>query len=98
MNIEHKCCIALVEKFCANPNWPRELKIAKKLLAMCPDLDSWGGLNLQHKPNSLAFFLTPEGEILIPTSQNNPLMLDLEKLRAKRGRKTKKIDFVVNTY
>ncbi len=91
-NIEHWAAKQLVGKFVNNPNWPRELKISYKLLNLSPDLDSWLSLNIGILP-SLAFFLTSEGKIFIPSSGRNPYLLDLDKLRPKSK---SSIDFVVN--
>ncbi len=87
MNVEHKLCKELVGKFVKNPRWPREIKIAKTLLSQCPDIEAWFGLNLSGLP-SLAYFLTEEGSMFIPTSQKNPYLLDLSKLENKKIDKT----------
>ena len=80
-NPEFKACQRLVEKFCANPDsWPKEIKIARKLLKMCPDLESWYALTLPKEINSLSFFLCKDGGMFIPTSIKNPDLLDLSKL------------------
>ena len=81
-NIEHEACKALVSKFCANPkSWAQELKIARKLLNLSPDLKSWYALELPMKINSLAYFLTEDGKIFVPKSQKNDYLLDLEKFK-----------------
>lgn len=80
INIEHECCKKLVNYFCYKPIWPKELKIAKKLLRLSPDVDAWLSLVLPYRINSLSFFLSPNGEIFVPTSQRNPYLLDLDKL------------------
>ncbi len=89
-NPEYDCCRELVSKFCANANWPREMKMAKKLLFICPDLEAWQELTLAFPVTSLAFFLTDEGKIYIPESRRNPYLLDLDKLNPK------KIDYSVS--
>lgn len=66
MNTEHECCKKLVVKFVEQPNFPREIKIAKKLLLLSPDVDTWMELNLPYKIPSLAFFLTEDGKVFIP--------------------------------
>lgn len=83
MNIEHEVCKKLVTKFIERPNFPREIKIAKKLLLLSPDVDSWMELNLPYKIPSLAFFLTDDGKVFIPSSGRNPYLLDLDKLAPK---------------
>lgn len=82
-NPEFLACQKLIEKFCDNPSsWPKEIKIARKLLLLCPDLDAWYGLTLPKKINSLSYFLSSEGKDFIPESQKNPLLLDLHKFRS----------------
>lgn len=83
MNIEHEVCKKLVTKFIERPNFPREIKIAKKLLLLSPDVDSWMELNLPYKIPSLAFFLTEDGKVFVPSSGRNPYLLDLDKLVPK---------------
>lgn len=90
MNIEHECCKKLVSKFVESPNFPREIKIAKKLLLLSPDVDSWMELNLPYKIPSLAFFLTEDGKVFVPESQRNSYLLDLDKFKPKQKNK---IDF-----
>jgi hypothetical protein len=91
MNIEHKLCQKLVSHFVSNPNWPREMALAKTLLSRCPDFDSWLSLSIGKLP-SLAFFLTPDGEIFIPSSARNPFLLDFDKLRPKPRKSKRKIE------
>ncbi len=93
MNPEHKACVELITKFINYPNWAKEMKIAKKLLSMSPDIESWMQLNLPNKINSLSFFLTTDGNVYIPESQKNPYLLDLQKLRPKTK---SSVDFVVS--
>lgn len=83
MNIEHKVCKELVIKFVKNPVWSREIKIAKKLLLLSPDINSWLSLNISNLP-SLAYFLTENGKLFVPTSQDNPYLLDMSKLENKK--------------
>ena len=61
---DHGKCKFLVSKFVVkdNLNWPREIKIAKKLLKLYPDFVVWSNLKLDFKLNSLAFFLMDEGK------------------------------------
>ena len=93
MNIEFKCAKELVVKFVENPNFAREIKLAKDLLYnYSPDLDSWLSLSLPFKINSLAFFKTDAGKVFIPQSQKNPYLLDFDKLAPK----SKHLDFSVN--
>lgn len=61
---DHQKCKFLVSKFVEkdNANWPREIKIAKKLIKIYPDIQLWFDLKLEFKLNSLAFFLTDDGK------------------------------------
>lgn len=52
-------------KFVEKPNWPRDMKIAKKLWAQFPKFDFWEGWNPASKFPSLASFLTPYGQKLL---------------------------------
>lgn len=63
-NTEHQRCKFLVSKFVSKEgmNWPREIRIAKKLLKEYPDFETWTQLKFDFKLNSLAFFLTEEGK------------------------------------
>jgi len=46
-------------------NWPRDMKIAAKLLAEFPDSEFWEGYNPTRQFPSLASFLTPFGHSLL---------------------------------
>jgi hypothetical protein len=84
-SVIQQCCLELINKFIDNPNYPREIKIAKKLLYICPDLHSWLALEIPFKINSLAFFLKPESHCYIPISQENPYLLDMDELKPKNA-------------
>lgn len=90
MNNLHEACKMLVMKFCENPSWPKEIKCAKKLLQLSPDIDAWMGIELGFKVNSLCYFLG-DGRDFVPTSQRNPYLLDLtpapKKKKEKKGKK-----------
>ena len=62
----HEKCKLIVSKCCDDPkkiiSWGKEIKIAKKLLKSYPDIDFWVKLDLPYKPNTLSWFLTPEGK------------------------------------
>ena len=45
-----------------NCNWPKEIKIANKLLKKYPDIKFWRSLDLDRKPMTLSFFLTGKGK------------------------------------
>jgi hypothetical protein len=90
MNNFHEACKMLVNKFCKDPSWPREIKCAKKLLQLSPDIDAWMGIELGFKVNSLCYFLG-DGAEYVPTSQRNPYLLDFtptpKKSKPKKGKK-----------
>lgn len=74
---KHNLARKLVENFCGDTDsWPREIKIAKRLLDICPNLDAWKALNLAFPINSLAFFLTPRGKTFIPNDKTNPYLIE----------------------
>lgn len=95
MNTFHEACKMLVLKFCKEPDWPKEIRCAKKLLQLSPDIDAWMGIELGFKVNSLCYFLG-DGKDFVPTSQKNPYLLDLtpapKKKKEKKPKKGKKID------
>ena len=64
----------LVWKFLSKPeecSWPKEIKISKTLLSKYPNMTFWRWLELVnaggfgYKTNSLAYFLTPKGKVLL---------------------------------
>lgn len=57
----------MVEKFVKKESivWPREMKIASKLLVEEPDFGVWAELDLAFEVNSLAYFLTDKGRELL---------------------------------
>jgi hypothetical protein len=61
-NPAFEMCRFIVSKFISkNINWPREIKIAKKLIVNYPDFGYWRACNTIDLP-SLAFFLTHNGK------------------------------------
>jgi hypothetical protein len=46
-------------------NWPREMKILKKILPLYEEESFWGSVNVTFKVPSLAFFLTDRGASLL---------------------------------
>ena len=58
----------LVWKFCKDPakvSWPKEISIAKKMLAKYSEYKFWGACDFGFKLNSLCFLLTPKGKYLL---------------------------------
>ena len=77
----HKLCQFIIKKYIPfNINWPREIKIAQKLLKEYKGYDFWNNLN-QIKLNSLAWFLTEEGQRFIN--------LEIKKQKLKEPNKEK---------
>lgn len=60
MNILHSQCQLLVSTFVENPNWAKEIKIAKKLLASY-SLDLLLSVDVKNLA-SLSFFLCEDGK------------------------------------
>jgi hypothetical protein len=63
----HKLCQLIVKKYVkGNINWPREIKIAQRLVKRFNSFDFWDNLkNLGSPPPSLAWFLKSEGKAFI---------------------------------
>lgn len=79
MSTKHKTCQYVIEKYVekAKINWPREIKIAQKLLRFYPEQEFWEDLPPLIKLNSLAYFLGGEGigylkEMYMTFSHENP--------------------------
>ena len=65
--INHKLCQLIVKKYIRGRiNWPREIKIAQRLVKRFNSFDFWDNLKeLGSPPPSLAWFLKPEGKAFI---------------------------------
>mgnify|MGYP006969489835 CR=1 FL=1 len=64
---ESGLCKFIIEKF-VDPkkiNWPRDMKIAKKLIKEYCDFDFWKFVSLQTDLYSLAFFVSVKGKQLL---------------------------------
>ena len=61
---KHKLCQFIIKKYIKNNiNWPREIKIAQKLIKKIDSFDFWKNLQeLKSPPPSLAWFLKSEGK------------------------------------
>lgn len=66
-NINHKLCQLIIIKYIKkNINWPREIKIAKRLVKKFNSFEFWNKLKeLKSSPPSLAWFLKPEGKAFL---------------------------------
>lgn len=65
--INHKLCQLIVKKYVKGQvNWPREIKIAQRLVKKFNSFDFWDNLqNLGSPPPSLAWFLKAEGKAFL---------------------------------
>ena len=63
----HKLCQFIIKKYVKqNINWPREVKIAQRLVKKFNSFDFWDNLiELKSPPPSLAWFLKPEGKAFL---------------------------------
>ena len=92
----HKLCQLVVKKFVkGNINWPREIKIAQRLVKRFDSFDFWDNLKeLGSPPPSLAWFLKPEGKAFILKeyeSFNLNLNTETVKLEENKVQDDKKI-------
>ena len=82
-NAEFQKCKFVILNFCKDVgkiNWGKEVKIAKKLLKLFPNMENWGKINMGEKPVSLSWFLTEDGnEFLILAEKRRKLDLDTKK-------------------
>lgn len=79
----HKLCQLVVKKFVkGNINWPREIKIAQRLVKRFNSFNFWDNLKeLGSPPPSLAWFLKPEGKaFLLKEYEAFNLNLNKEKI------------------
>jgi len=83
LKLRHKLCQLIVKKYInGNINWPREIKIAQKLIKKFNSFDFWNNLKeLKDPPPSLAWFLKPEGKaFLLKEYENFKLSFEKEKV------------------
>lgn len=79
----HKLCQLIVKKYIkSNINWPREIKIAQKLIKKFNSFNFWNNLKeLGSPPPSLAWFLKSEGKaFLLKEYENFNLNLNKNKI------------------
>jgi len=79
----HKLCQMIVKKYVSGKiNWPREIKIAQKLIKKFKSFEFWDNLiNLKNPPPSLAWFLKNEGKaFLLKEYESFNLNLNLNKI------------------
>jgi len=65
--MNHKLCQFIIKKYVyGNINWPREIKIAQKLIKKFNSFIFWNNLQkLESPPPSLAWFLKPQGKAFL---------------------------------
>ena len=86
-NTNHKLCQLLIKKFVkGNINWPREIKIAQKLVKKFNCFNFWDNLiELGSPPPSLAWFLKPEGKaFLLKEYEKFKLNLDKKQVQIEK--------------
>jgi hypothetical protein len=85
----HKLCQFIVKKFVkGNINWPREIKIAQRLIKRFDSFEFWDNLKeLKSPPPSLAWFLKPEGKaFLLKEYETFKLILNKEQVILKENK------------
>jgi len=86
---KHKICQFIIKKYIKeNINWPREVKIAQKLIKKFNIFKFWQNLQeLKSPPPSLAWFLKPEGKaFLLKEYEAFKLILDTEQIILKENK------------
>jgi len=93
--INHKLCQLIVKKYIRGKiNWPREIKIAQKLVKKFNCFDFWDNLiELGSPPPSLAWFLKSEGkafllkeyELFNLNLNQNPIKLEQNKVEQDKN-------------
>lgn len=86
---KHKICQFIIKKYIKeNINWPREIKIAQKLIKKFNIFKFWQNLQeLKSSPPSLAWFLKPEGKaFLLKEYEAFKLILDTEQIILKENK------------
>lgn len=78
----HENCKFLVSSILKKDkiNWPKEIKIAQKLLNLYPEIKFWEELYLDTYPNSLCVFLTDSGQKLLKKEHDTFLLTKSEKI------------------
>lgn len=70
---KHKLCQMIVKKYVSGKiNWPREIKIAQRLIKKFGSFEFWDNLiQLKDPPPSLAWFLKNEGKAFLLKEYEN---------------------------
>ena len=85
----HKLCQLIVKKYIKGQiNWPREIKIAQKLIKKFKSFEFWDNLkDLGSPPPSLAWFLKAEGKaFLLKEYEDFNLNLNKEEVILKENK------------
>jgi len=80
----------LVKKFLkkdSDVNWANEIRIANILFKYNSSMDFWEFFELDFKLNSLAFFLTEKGKLLVKKGENNFKFSNVQKTDTKIEKK-----------
>ncbi len=79
---KHNLCRFIIKSFCKTEmNWPREIKICKKLIEEYPNQDFWEKLELGFKLNTTAWFLTDVGQELLNKNKYKKDLVIEEKIK-----------------
>jgi hypothetical protein len=85
----HKLCQLIVKKYVkGNVNWPREIKIAQRLIKKFKSFEFWDNLKeLGSPPPSLAWFLKAEGKaFLLREYESFNINLNIPKIELKENK------------
>ena len=85
----HKLCQFIVLKYIKGKiNWPREIKIAQRLVKRFNCFDFWNNLrDLGSPPPSLAWFLKPQGKaFILKEYENFNLNLNKDKIELEENK------------
>lgn len=85
----HKLCQFIIKKYVkGNVNWPREIKIAQRLVKKFKSSEFWNNLKeLGSPPPSLAWFLKAEGKaFLLREYESFNINLNIPKIELKENK------------
>ena len=90
----HKLCQFIIKKYINQKiDWPREIKIAQKLIKTYKGYPFWNGLKPANLP-SLAFFLTEDGKKFITMEKmkdnlelDKPIKFEIEEKKVGEDKK-----------
>jgi hypothetical protein len=93
-NTNHKLCQFIIKKYINQKvDWPREIKIAQKLIKTYKGYSFWNGLKPANLP-SLAFFLTEDGKKFIAMEKikdnlelDKPIKFEIQEIKIGEDKK-----------